>query len=141
MKKKTIIAATNNNETYDFILNITYAFEHWNLKRLGSDADINQHVLRKDVDLLIIDSEYITPQVQEILLSPKNKTHYIVILRESTDIEALSWIHKGACGFLHEPTSEVSEESATFVIKSIFRCSKVKPERLKQISCQQHSDS
>ena len=55
MKKKTIIAATNNNETYDFILNITYAFEHWNLKRLGSDADINQHVLRKDVDLLIID--------------------------------------------------------------------------------------
>ena len=72
---------------------------------------------------------------------PTNNAPYLVILRESSEIDALNWIHKGACGFLHEPIDEISEETATFVIKSIFRCVKVMSERLNQIKFELRPDN
>ncbi len=141
MKNKNIIAVTNNNQTYDFLFDIINTYEHWNLKRIEKTDDLSQNIVQDDEDLFIIDSEFVTPQIQNIFLSPANKKPYIVILRQSGEIEALSWIHKGACGFLHEPIDEISEETATFVIKSIFRCVKVVSERLNQIAFEKQHDN
>ena len=141
MRKKNIIAATSNNETYDFLFNVINAYKHWNFKRFDNIDILKKHVLFKNIDLFIIDSEFATTQIQEMFLSSTNKTPYIVMVNESDDIEALSWIHKGASGFLHVPINETSEEAVTFVVKSMFRCAKIIPARIKQIMYELRPDN
>jgi len=140
MRNKSIIAVTKSDEVYDFLNNAIMSTENWNLSRLDRTGNLNQQILREDVDLFILDKKYATPVIQNVFLSPLNEKAYIVVLHEPDEMEALQWIHKGASGFLHKPISEVSDEYATFVIKSIFRCSKVESARLSQIKYEHLED-
>lgn len=135
-RTKTILVATPHEVTALYLADVFAKEENWTVGLPRDPSALQAIVERGDVDVAVIDESWMTEELLEAMrrIGPSpHGTYFCVILSGATELEALSWMRRGAAAFFHEPMSEVPADTINFVMKSVFRTLHLSPEKAPEI--------
>ncbi|MGE3854388.1 MAG: hypothetical protein AB7K09_21840, partial [Planctomycetota bacterium] len=124
LRKKVILVATPKEVTANFLADTMAGEDGWDIGVPIDRSRLLSIVDSGTVDLAIIDEEWMDDDLILRMIEAGGQQHttrFCVILSGASEMEALSWMKRGAAAFFHEPLDEVAGDTILFVIKSVFR--------------------